>query len=172
MRNKLVHFYENPKRDSAWRSASLLQSLATSLLLGISVALLLVSAGLIMYYRHVDLFVNIGALLVAETLILIFLVTVMIEKDRKRSIRRMLERSFLNHHVNNALTQISLVPDVADVVMQDQYLRQAITRISEALFRSQNESELASLSLEVDLGGKELNRGREDRERKWLARGA
>jgi hypothetical protein len=56
--------------------------------------------------------------------------------------------------------------------MQDQYLRQAITRISEALFRSQNESELASLSLEVDLGGKELNRGREDRERKWLARGA
>jgi hypothetical protein len=83
----------------------------------------------------------------------------------------MLERSFLNHHVNNALTQISLVPDVADVV-QDQYLREAITRISEALFRSQNESELASLSLDVDLGGKELNRGREDRERKWLARGA
>jgi len=38
-------------------------------------------------------------------LAVIFLATIALEQARERSIRRRLERSFLNHHVHNALTQ-------------------------------------------------------------------
>ncbi len=65
-----------------------------------------------------------------------------------------------------------MASNVTDIAKHDLYLQEAISRISEALFRAENQSDLATLSLDVDLGGKDLNRGREDRESKWLARGA
>jgi hypothetical protein len=47
-------------------------------------------------------------------------------------------------------------------------LREAVSRISEALFRVANSAEVTELSLEVDAGGAELIRAREEREKQWL----
>jgi hypothetical protein len=65
-----------------------------------------------------------------------------------------------------------MASDVTDDAKRDCYMQEAISRISEALFRAGNESNLARLTLDVDLGGKDLNRERQDREAKWLAKRA
>jgi hypothetical protein len=170
--HKFVHFYENAKKKLTYNSASFLQSLATASTLGIVAALLATAAGVTMHNGHVPWYVNLSIVAAVETLVAIFLMTITIERTRKRSIRRTLELAFLNHHVNNALTQIAMASNVTDIAKHDLYLKEAISRISEALFRSRNQSDLATLSLDVDLGGKNLNRAREDRESKWLAKGA
>jgi len=170
--HKFVQSYNNTKRQLTHTSASFLQSLATASMLVMVAALLALAAGVTMYYGHVAWYINVGTILAVETLVAILLVTITIERTRKRSIRRTLELAFVNHHVNNALTQIAMTSNVTDIAKHDLYLQEAISRISEALFRAENRSDLATLSLDVDLGGKDLNRGREDRESKWLARGA
>jgi hypothetical protein len=134
-------------------------------------ALLALGAGAIMYEQQVAWYLNVGTILAVETLVAIVLMTITIERTRKRSIRSTLELAFLNHHVNNALTQIGMSSNVTDVAKHDRYLQEAISRISEALYRTGHQSDLATLSLDVDLGGKEMNRGREERESRW-ARGA
>jgi hypothetical protein len=170
--HKFVHSYENAKRELTYTSASFLQSLATASMLAMVAALLALAAGVTMYYGHVAWYINVGTILAVETLVAIFLVTITIERTRKRSIRRTLELAFVNHHVNNALAQIAMASDVTDIAKKDRYLKEAVSRIAEALFRTGNGSDLATLALDVDLGGKDLNRGRDDRESKWLARGA
>jgi len=170
--HKLVHSNETAKRGLAHSSASFLQSLATASMLGMLGALLALAAGAIMYYEHVAWYINLGTILALKTLVSIFLMTITIERTRKRSIRRTLELAFVNHHVNNALTQIAMASNFTDIAKHDLYVHAAVSRISEALFRAGNESDLATLALDGDLGGKDLNRGREDRESKWLARGA
>jgi hypothetical protein len=78
----------------------------------------------------------------------------------------------LNHHVHNALTQIIMASNVTDIGKHDRYMQEAVGRISETLFRVGKQSGLAGLSLDVDLAGTDLNRGREEREKQWKARGA
>jgi hypothetical protein len=84
------------------------------------------------------------------------LVTVVIEGRRKRAIRRTLELAFLNHHVRNAITQMSMLQHIADPVLQERYVRESVERISEVLFRIANSRDLTGLSLEVDLQGLQL----------------
>lgn len=170
--HRFVHSYKNTTKELTYSSASFLQSLVTASMLCTVAAFLALAAGVTMYYGHVAWYVNVGTILAVETLVAVFLVTITIERTRKRSIRRTLELAFVNHHVNNALAQIAMSSNVTDITKHDLDLQQAISRISEALFRAGNRSDLATLSLDVDLGGKDLNRGREDRESKWLARGA
>jgi hypothetical protein len=62
-----------------------------------------------------------------------------------------------------------MVSQVADTDKHDQLMRDAVSRISEALWRVGNEPDLAGLSLDVDTGGEDLTRAREERERQWLA---
>jgi hypothetical protein len=163
---------KNANSERTYSSASFLQSLATASALGIVAALLAIAAGVTMHNRHVPWYVNLSIVAAVETLVAIALVTITIERTRKRAIRRTLELAFVNHHVNNALTQIVMASNVTDIAKHDLYLKEAISRISEALFRTGNQSDLATLSLAVDLGGRDMNRGREDRESKWLAREA
>jgi hypothetical protein len=170
--HKLVRFDGSAKGAFGHSSASLLQSLVTASMLVIVAALLALAAGATMYYGHVAWYINVGTILAVETLAAIVLATIALERTRKRSIRRTLELAFVNHHVNNALAQIAMASDVTDIAKKDRYLKEAVSRISEALFRTGNGSDLATLALDVDLGGKDLNRGRDDRESKWLARGA
>lgn len=170
--HKLVRSDEPAKRAFRHSSASFRQSLATPSMRGVVAALIASAAGATMYHEHVGWYVNVGTILVVETLVAVFLMTIALERTRKRSIRRTLELAFVNHHIHNALAQIVMASDVTDIAKHDRYIQVAISRISEALFRAGNESNLATLTLDVDLEGKDLNRERQDRESKWLARGA
>ena len=73
-----------------------------------------------------------------QTLIVTVLVTIVLEQRRKRAIRRTLELAFLNHHVRNALTQMSMVSYITDPAKQQDLLRNAAARVSEVLFRIAN----------------------------------
>jgi hypothetical protein len=66
------------------------------------------------------------------------------------------------------MTQMIMASELSDADKQDRYLREAVSRISEALFRVANSAEVTELSLEVDAGGAELIRAREEREKQWL----
>ena len=71
-----------------------------------------------------------------DTLVVVCLATIAIEQSRKRSIRRTLETSFLNHHVRNALVQMMMAVDLTDTDKQDRYMREAVSRIFGGLVSS------------------------------------
>jgi light-regulated signal transduction histidine kinase (bacteriophytochrome) len=100
------------------------------------------------------------------------MVTIALEQARKRSLRRILEIAFLNHHVHNAMAQMVMASNLTESDKQDRYIQEAVSRISEALFRVANNADAIGLSLDVDLDGTELTRDREDREKQWVAKTA
>jgi hypothetical protein len=57
-----------------------------------------------------------------------------------------------------------MAAELTDADKQDRYMREAVSRISEALFRVANSAEL---SLEVDIAGSQLIRASEEREKQW-----
>ena len=132
-------------------------------------ALIGVATSVALYYRHVVWYISLAAGPLVDTLVVICLATIALEQARKRSIRRTLERAFLNHHVRNALTQITMASKLTDAGKQDQFMRAGVSRISEALFRIANSEDLTGLSLEVDLGGTELAQEGEERESNMAA---
>jgi hypothetical protein len=78
------------------------------------------------------------------------------EQRRKRSIRQTQEFTFLNHHIRNAITQMTMASYLADPNKQQRIRSEALERISGALRRVANSADLNELSLEVDLTGAEL----------------
>ncbi len=68
-------------------------------------AILGITASAYLYYRNLPWYISAGVGPLVDMLAVIFLATIALEQARERSIRRRLERSFLNHHVHNALTQ-------------------------------------------------------------------
>jgi hypothetical protein len=171
-RHNLAHPFEYAKRSFANASGSSLQSLATATVSGVVAALIGAGVGATLYYNHVVWYLSLAAGPVVDTIVVICLATIALEQARKRTIRKTLERSYLNHHVHNALTQIIMASNITDIEKRDRYQREGVQRISEALFRVGNDAHLASLSLDVDLGGQDLNRERAKREEDWLERGA
>ena len=93
---------------------------------------------------------------IVEAVVVTVLVTMAIEGRRKRAIRRTLELAFLNHHIRNAITQMSMAEHIADPQQHERFVREAVGRVSEALFRVANSADLTGLSLEVDLQGTQL----------------
>jgi hypothetical protein len=154
--HELAHSYERSKSILRYSSASFLQSFTTALLLGTMAALIGVTMSAALYYRHVAWYISAAVGPLVETLVVIFLATIALEQARKRTIRRTLELSFLNHHVRNALTQMIVASNLTDTGKQDRFMREAVSRISEALFRVANSADLTGLSLEVDLAGEGL----------------
>src|ERR1035441_674854 len=138
--HELAHSYEHSKSIWRYSSASFLQSLSTALVLGTMAALIGVAASAALYYRHVVWYISLAAGPLVDTLVVICLATIALE------------------HVRNALTQIMLVPNLTDADRQDRFIRDAISRISEVLFRVANSTDLAGLSLEVDLRGTKLRK--------------
>ena len=136
------------------RSASFLQSLTTALVLGATAAFIGVAASAALYYRHIPWFASAAVGPLVGHMVVVCLATIALEQSRKRSIRRTLETSFLNHHVRNTLVQMIMAADLTDTDKQDRYMREAVSRISEALFRVANSAEV---SLEVDIAGSQLN---------------
>jgi hypothetical protein len=170
--HEFAHSYEHSKSIWRYSSASFLQSLTTALVLGTMAALIGVAMSAALYYHHVAWYISLAAGPLVDTLVVICLATIALEQARKRSIRRTLELSFLNHHVRNALTQMVMASNLPDADKQDRFMREAVSRVSEALFRIANSADLTGLSLEVDLGGAELSHEGEERETNRGARTA
>jgi hypothetical protein len=170
--HQFAHSYEHSKSIWRYSSASFLQSLTTALVVGTVAALVGVATSAALYYRHVAWYIVLAAGPLVDTLVVICLATIALEQARKRSIRRTLELSFLNHHVRNALTQIMMASKLDEAGKQDPFMQAGVSRISEALFRVANSADLTGLSLEVDLGGTELTQEGEERENNTRAQKA
>ena len=170
--HEFAHSYEHSKSIWRYSSASFLQSLTTALVLASMAALIGLAASAALYYSHVAWYISLAAGPLVDTVVVICLATIALEQARKRSIRRTLELSFLNHHVRNALTQMMMASNLTDADEQDRFIREAVSRISEALFRVANSADLTGLSLEVDLRGTELTQEGEEREKNVGARRA
>src|SRR5712692_7667649 len=162
--HELAHSYEHKQALFEFRSGSLFQSLITAIMVGVLVASLGIALFALSHYRQTPWYTAAAIGGVAQVLILTFLVTLVLEQRRKRSIRRTLELAFLNHHIRNAITQMTMASNVAEHEQQ-RFMRDAAERISEALFRVANSADLTGLSLEVDLSGVELTREGANREK-------
>src|ERR1700674_2047000 len=159
-----AHSYEHLHHVFDFRSASLFQSLTTAATIGIFVGLVGVALNAVWFYREISWQVTATVEGLVQMLIVTVLVTMVLEQRRKRAIRRTLELAFLNHHVRNALTQMTMVSYIADPDNQERLLQDAASRVSEVLFRIANSADLTGLSLEVDLAGVELAHAGEARE--------
>jgi uncharacterized membrane protein YeaQ/YmgE (transglycosylase-associated protein family) len=162
--HELAHLYEHRKSVFGFGSASLFQSLLTASVIGVVVAFIGVALNAAQSHEGTSWYASAMIAAVIETVIVTALVTMVIEQRRKQAIRRTLELAFLNHHIRNAITQMSMVHYVADTEQHERLVRQAVGRISEALFRIANSVDLTGLSLEVDLTGIQLTHEGEARE--------
>lgn len=171
-----IHEHEKTRKyehsNGIWRfaSGSFLQSLATALVVGTMAALLGMAASAALYYRDVPWYVSAGAGPLVDTVVVIFLATIALEGARRRSIRRTLELSFLNHHVRNALTQVMMASRITDPAQQDHFIQEAVSRISGALFRVTNSPDLTGLSLREDLRGEGMIQQGKERPKNMGAR--
>lgn len=161
--HELAHLYEHGKGVFRFSSASLFQSLLSASVIGVVAAFLGIALHALWSFNSV-LGLTIGS--ITDMAIVTVLVAVLLEQQRKRSIRRTLELAFLNHHIRNAITQMGMVQYVSDPDQQERLKRQAVSRVSEALFRIANSADLTGLSLEVDLQGLQLTHEGEAREQK------
>jgi hypothetical protein len=158
--------YEHSHHIFDFKSASFFQSLTTAATIGIFVGLVGAALNTVWFYRQTSWHLTATVEGLVQMLIVTVLVTIVLEQRRKRAIWRTLELAFLNHHVRNALTQMSMVSYVTDPEKQQDLLRDAAARVSEVLFRIANSADLTGLSLEVDLAGVELAHAGEAREQR------
>jgi hypothetical protein len=161
---ELAHLYEQRKKVFTFGSASLFQSLITAGVIGIVVAFIGLALNAVQWQGNTSWYVRATTGAVVEMIVVTALVTMVLEGRRKRAIRRTLEIAFLNHHIRNAITQMSMAQYIADPQQHERYVREAVGRISEALFRIANSADLTGLSLEVDLQGMQLTHEGEARE--------
>ena len=159
-----AHSYEHSHHVFDFKSASLFQSLITAATIGVFVGLVGVALKTVWFYRQTSWHVAATVDGLVQTLIVTVLLTIVLEQRRKRAIRRTLELAFLNHHVRNALTQMTMISYIADPGKREHLLQEAASRVSEVLFRIANSADLTGLSLEVDLAGVELAHEGEARE--------
>jgi hypothetical protein len=147
--HELAHSYERKQNLFSFGSGSLFQSLTTAAAIGIVVAVIGFALNTLWQYRQSTWYLGATFQSMLQLLIVTFLVTIVLEQRRKRSIRHTLELAF---YIEN--------PE-----KQERLMFEAAGRISEALFRVANSADLTGLSLEVDLSGVELTRGGGDREK-------
>jgi len=159
-----AHTYEHSHHSFDFKSASLFQSLTTAATIGVFVGLVGVALNAMWFYRQTSWHVTATVESLVQILIVTVLGTIVLEQRRKRAIRRTLELAFLNHHVRNALTQMTMVSYIAAPEKQERLLQDAAARVSEVLFRIAHSTDLTGLSLEVDLAGVELAHAGEARE--------
>jgi hypothetical protein len=163
--HELAHSYEHKQSLFSFGSGSLFQSLTTAGTIGVLVAVIGFALNALWHYRQSAWYLGATFQSMLQLLIVTFLVTIVLEQRRKRSIRHTLELAFLNHHIRNAITQMASVSYIENPEKQERLMFEAAGRISEALFRVANSADLTGLSLEVDLSGVELARGGGAREK-------
>src|SRR6266851_5217780 len=108
-----AHTYEHSHHSFDFKSASLFQSLTTAATIGVFVGSVGVALNAMWFYRQTSWHVTATVDGLVQILIVTVLGTIVLEQRRKRAIRRTLELAFLNHHVRNALTQMTMVSYIA-----------------------------------------------------------
>ena len=137
-------------------SESFFQSLISASVIGMVVAFSGIALDAMRRQGNSSWYVSPTTAAIAEAVIVTAMVTMVIEGRRKRAIRRTLELAFLNHHIRNAITQMSMAQYATEPGQQERYVSESVGRISEVLFRISNSADLTGLSLEVDLQGTQL----------------
>ena len=156
--------YENELGNAydSWRSRFRSASLFDSLMIATGVGVLVAAVGIALFAlsRYLQIPWHIAAAIggIGQVVIVGFLLMIVLEQRRKRSIRQARELTFLNHHIWNAITQMTMASYLADPNKQQRIRSEAVERISGALRRVANSADLNGLSLEVDLTGVELTR--------------
>src|ERR1019366_1340952 len=145
-----------------WRSRFHSASLFDSLIIATVVGALVASVGIALFAlsRYLQIPWHIAAAIggVGQVVIVTCLLMIVLEQRRKRSIRQARELTFLNHHIRNAITEMTMASYLADPDKQQRIRCEAVERISGALRRVANSADLNELSLEVGLTGVELTR--------------
>jgi phosphate/sulfate permease len=156
---ELAHTYQ-------WRSRFRPTSLSHSLIMATVVGVIVAAVGIALFalsrYLQVPWHIAAATGGIGQVIIVSVLVLIVLEQRRKRSIRLAQEFTFLNHHIQNAITQITMA-SYLDLDKQQRMRGEALERISGALRRIANSADLDGLSLEVDLTGSELAREGADR---------
>src|SRR5256886_6886696 len=149
--HELAHHYQQRKNVFRFASASLFQSLITAAVIGIVVAFIGVALNAVRWQGNTSWYVSATTGAVVEMVVVTALVTMVIEGRRKRAIRRTLELAFLNHHIHNTITQMSMAHYVAGTHRHEHLSPEAGCRISGHLFRITFNGGLSGLSLVVAL---------------------
>jgi len=148
------HAYD---RWRVWfRSASLSHSLIMATAVGMVVAAMGVALFALSRYLQIPWQVAVASGGVGQVIIVSALLTLVLEQRRKRLIRQAREFNFLNHHIRNAITQMTMASYLDDLDKQQRIRSEALGRISGALRRIATCADLSGLSLDVDLTGAEL----------------
>lgn len=136
--------------------SSLSNSLTVATVVGVVVASVGIALFALSRYLQVSWHMAAAAGGIGQVMIVSVLVLIVLEQRRKRLIRQAQEFRFLNHHIRNAITQITMVSHIADVDKQQRIRAEALERIAGALHRIANSGDLNGLSLNTDLSGAEL----------------
>jgi hypothetical protein len=152
----LAHAYD-PWR-SRFHSASLFDSLIIATVVGALVASVGIALFALSRYLQIPWHVAAATGGVGQVVIVAFLLLIVLEQRRKRLTQHAQELTFLNHHIWNAITQMTMASYLADADKQQRIRCEAVERISGALRRVADSADLNGLSLEVDLTGVELAR--------------
>ncbi len=149
-----------------FRSYSFFDSLIMATLVGVIVASVGIALFALSRYLQIPWHIaaatgGLGQLVIVSVLLLIVL-----EQRRRKTIRQAQEFTFLNHHIRNAITQLTMSSYLDDMDKQQRIRSEALERISGALRRIVNAADLNGLSLESDLTGTDL--AHEGADRKWV----
>jgi hypothetical protein len=156
--------YENEPGHAydSWLSRFRSTSLVDSQMIATGVGMLVASVGIALFAlsRYLQIPWHLAAATggVGQVVIVSFLLMIVLEQRRKQSIRQARELTFLNHHIWNAITQMTMASYLTDADKQQRIKCEAVERISGALRRVANSADLNGLALEVDLTGAELTR--------------
>src|ERR1039458_7332010 len=138
--------------DDQWRarfrSASLFHSLIMAAVVGAVVAFVSIALFALSRYLQIPWHIAAAAGGIGQVVIVSVLLLVVLEQSRKRSIRQVQEFIFLNHHIRNAITQMTMASYLADQDKQQRIRSEAWERISGALGRLANCADLDGLSLD------------------------
>jgi hypothetical protein len=160
--------HEPAHAHDRWRTRLRSVSLFHSLIIATVAGFIVASVGIVLFalsrYLQIPWPIAAAAGGVGQAVIVGFLLVIVLEQRRTQLVRHARELTFLNHHIWNAITQISLASSLTDPEKQQRIRCEAVERISGALRRVADSADLDRLSLEVDLAGMELIRQGADAE--------
>jgi len=118
-------YHQSPSR---FCSTSLSHSLIMATLVGVVVASVGVALFALSRYLQVPWPIAAATGGIGQVVIVSILVMIVLEQRRKRLIRLAQEFTFLNHHIRNAITQMTMASYLADLDKQQRIRSEALQR--------------------------------------------
>jgi hypothetical protein len=155
-----THQHDREDAHDRWRARLLSASLSYSLIMASVVGVIVAAVGIALFalslYLQIPWRIAAAAGGVGQVVIVTALVMIVLEQRRKKLMRLSQEFTFLNHHIGNAITQMTMASYIGDLDKQQRIRSEALERISGALSRIASSADLDALSLDVDLTGAKL----------------